>query len=73
MNAIHNERVKLAASALNKTGVAIIIVGVVMAVATSREAAPSGATLFPTALALVLVGFALLALARLMLGRLKGV
>ena len=74
MSMIHNERVKLAASALSKTGVALIIAGVVTAVAAfSHETAPLNATLLPTALALALIGFALLAVARLLLGRLEDV
>lgn len=74
MNAIHNERVKLAASALSNMGIAIIITGLVTAfAAVLHGAAPLNATLLPTALALALIGFALLAVARLLLGRLEDV
>ncbi len=74
MGVIYNARVKLAASALSKMGVALIIAGVGTAVAAVyRETALPNATLFPAALTLVLIGFALPAVAQLLLGRLKDV
>ena len=74
MNAIHSERVKLAASALSNTGVAITVTGVITpVVAVLYGTAPLNATLFPVTPALLFIGIAFHVQAQLVLGRLKDV
>ncbi len=74
MNAIHNERIKLAAQALNNMSVAITTTGVItQVVAVLYGTAPLNATLFPVAPALLFIGFAVHISAQLTLGRLKDV
>ena len=74
MNAIHNERVKLAASALSNTGVAITITGVVTPVANFLYGSgPLSLALYKVAPGLFLLGVALHILPQLVLGRLEDV
>ena len=74
MNAIHNERVKLAAQAISNTGIAIAATGVITPVVTAvYGTAPLNATLFPVTPALFFIAFAFHVVAQLMLGRLKDV
>ncbi len=74
MNAIHNERVKLAASALSNVGVAIAVTGAVTPVISLLYGiVPFSFTLFKAGPSLLLVGVALHILAQLFLGRLKDV
>ena len=74
MNAVHNKRVELAASALSNTGVAITVTGVITpVVAVLYGTAPLNATLFPVTPALLFIGVAFHVLAQLILGRFKDV
>ena len=74
MNAIDNERVKLTATALNNTAVAVIVTGVIVPSASflyGLATVPQARFWWLIALAWLVGGIALHAGARLALGRLK--
>lgn len=74
MSAIHNERVRLTATALNNTAVAVVVTGVVVpgaGVAYSLAAAPPSRGWWLVALAWLAGALALHLGARFTLGRLR--
>jgi len=74
VNLVHNERVKLAASAVSNLGVAIAVTGAVTPVVSALYGiVPFSFTLFKAGPSLLLVGIAFHILAQLFLGRLKDV
>lgn len=74
MSAVHNERVKLAASAVSNLGVAIAVTGAVTPVVSVLYGmVPFSFTLFKAGPSLLLIGIAFHILAQRFLGRLKDV